>query len=260
MYFCGNIFSEKSIEKMNKRVLLVLLYSAVCGGMLAENRIEDNLNTLHEWKAGDVVSAESVRCFGGIERCFATMEIPDAVWAKMQGKSYKENKYIKRDDLRYLKILHVDKDQKIHLGEMICNKHIADILLRIFRQLYDANYPIERMVLPDEYDADDELQMRDNNTSCFCYRVVARSATLSYHARGLAVDLNPLYNPYYKKKPDGTVFVQPKTAAPYIDRTKSFPYKIDVQDLAYRLFIQNGFTWGGGWRNSKDYQHFEYKL
>lgn len=245
---------------MKVHILLVGLCMFVCAALPVTADGRDELVALQEWRAGETVSAEAVRRFGGVERCFVASEIPDAVWGRMQGKSYKENPHIKRGDLRYLRLLHVDKDRNIRLGEMVCNKRIADVLVSIFRKLYDADYPIERMVLPDEYDADDERQMQDNNTSCFCYRVVARSATLSYHARGLAVDLNPLYNPCYKKKTDGTVFIQPKTAAPYIDRTKSFPYKIDTQDLAYRLFIQNGFTWGGSWRTIKDYQHFEYKL
>ena len=36
------------------------------------------------------------------------------------------------------------------------------------------------------------------------------------------------------------------------------PGKIDENDLAYRLFIQHGFQWGGSWKTMKDYQHFEW--
>jgi len=32
---------------------------------------------------------------------------------------------------------------------------------------------------------------------------------------------------------------------------------IDRDDLCNRLFIEHGFRWGGDWRSSKDYQHFE---
>ena len=244
---------------MKVHILLVGLCMFVCAALPAIADGRGEFMTLQEWRAGETVSAEAVRRFGGVERCFVASEIPDAVWGRMQGKSYKENPHIKRSDLRYLRLLHMDKDGKIRLGEMVCNKRIADVLVCIFRKLYDADYPIERMVLPDEYDADDERQMQDNNTSCFCYRVVARSATLSLHARGLAVDLNPLYNPYLRKRADGSRFVQPKTAGEYCDRSKSFPYKIDENDLSYKLFTANGFEWGGSWRNSKDYQHFEYK-
>jgi len=39
---------------------------------------------------------------------------------------------------------------------MIVNKAIADRVATILRQLFDAKYPIQRMLLPDVYDADDE--------------------------------------------------------------------------------------------------------
>ena len=175
----------------------------------------------------------------------------------MQGKSYQENAYIQRSDLRYLRLRYMDFEGQERVGEMVCNRAIADDLLDIFRQLYEARYPIERILLPDDFDADDERQMRANNTSCFCFRVIKGSTKLSAHAQGLAVDLNPLYNPCVKTRRDGTLFIQPSTAAPYVDRSRRFAHKIDRQDLAYRLFIQHGFSWGGAWRSSKDYQHFE---
>ena len=189
---------------------------------------------------------------------FSSQRIPDSIWTQMQGKTYKPNPHIRRSDLRYLRVLHWDYDEQPHIGEMVCNKLIADKLIAIFRQLYEAHYPIQRMVLPDVYDADDETQMRANNTSCFCYRTIATSGKLSKHAQGLAVDINPLYNPYYKKKANGTLLIQPSTGATYCDRTKQFRYKIDKNDLAYRLFTKYGFSWGGAWKSSKDYQHFEF--
>ena len=162
---------------------------------------------LTEWQAGRTVSQEAVEAFGGIDKCFAAEPIPDGVWAQMQGKTYKENPYIGRDDLRHVRALHWDYDNQMHVGEMIVNKEIADRVVTIFRQLFDAKYPIQRMLLPDVYDADDETQMRDNNSSCFCYRNIAATNNLSKHARGLAVDINTLYNPYYKDREDGTRFI-----------------------------------------------------
>ena len=212
---------------------------------------------LTEWQAGRTVSQADVDAFGGIDKCFAAEPIPDGVWARMQGKTYKENPYIGRDDLRHIRALHWDYDNQMHVGEMIVNAQIADRVCTILRQLFDAKYPIQRMLLPDVYDADDETQMRDNNSSCFCYRSVAGTTVLSKHARGLAVDINTLYNPYYKDRADGTRYIQPATAADYCDRTWDFPYKIDHDDLCFRLFTEAGFEWGGDWTSCKDYQHFE---
>ena len=149
---------------------------------------------------------------GAQSQIFTSTAIPDSVWQTMQGKTWHDNPYIKRSDLRYLRISHVDLEGRTHVGEMICNKLIADKLLTIFRELYKAHYPIQQMRLPDVYDADDERQMRANNTSCFCYRNISGSKNLSKHARGLAVDINTLYNPYvrYSKK-DGSQIVEPVT-------------------------------------------------
>ena len=141
-------------------------------------------------------------------------------------------------------------------GELICHKTIADDLLAIFRELYQAKYPIERMVLVDEYDADDEASMRANNSSAFNFRYISGTKTLSRHSRGMAIDINPLYNPYVRHR-GGRTLVEPANAQAYVDRTKDFPYKIVKGDLCYRLFKKYGFTWGGDWKNSKDYQHFE---
>ena len=216
-----------------------------------------DVKPLTEWQAGRTVSQEAIDAFGGIDKCFAAEPIPDGVWARMQGKTYKENPYIGRDDLRHIRALHWDYDNQMHIGEMIVNAQIADRVVSIFRQLFDAKYPIQRMLLPDVYDADDETQMRDNNSSCFCYRAIAGSSKLSKHARGLAIDINTLYNPYYKDRTDGTRFIQPATAADYCDRTWDFPYKIDHDDLCFRLFTEAGFEWGGDWTSCKDFQHFE---
>ena len=226
-----------------------------CGN--SDNRTTPNVTPLTKWQAGKIVSAEAVEAYGGIDKCFAAEPIPDDVWERMQGKTYKENPYIGRDDLRHVRALHWDYDNRMHVGEMVCNKQIADCVAGILRKLFDAKYPIQRMLLPDVYDADDETQMRDNNSSCFCYRNIAATNNLSKHARGLAIDINTLYNPYIKTLSDGTLLIQPATGEPYCDRSWDFPYKIDHNDLCFKLFTEAGFDWGGDWTNRKDYQHFE---
>ena len=202
-----------------------------------------------------VVSAQGQNLSGG----FISREIPDSIWKLMQGKTYQPNDVIKRSDLRYLQVLHWDYDQQAHQGELICNKAIADKLIIIFKELYRQHYPIEKIKLPDEYGADDEKQMSDNNTSCFCFRNVPDTKKLSYHARGLAIDINTRYNPYVRYL-NGKMVVQPKNGKQYADREKHFSYKIVKGDLCHRLFVQHGFVWGGSWKAMKDYQHFEYHL
>lgn len=211
---------------------------------------------LEEWQVGKEVSAEDVRKYG-TDRCFASMPISDAVFGRIYGNSYKKDCRVLRSSLRYLHLLHYTEDGRIKLGEMICHKDIADDLTDIFRKLFEAKYPIENMQLIDNYGADDIRSMEHNNTTCLNYRTVAGSKKLSNHSLGKAVDINPLYNPYVKRRQDGTYKVSPEKGRKYADRTKTFKYKIDRNDLAYRLFKQHGFRWGGDYRSLKDYQHFE---
>ncbi len=190
------------------------------------------------------------------EEAFYITEIGDELFERMRGLSFKEDCTLPREDLRYLHVLHKTADGNTMEGELVVNVHIADTVLEIFRELYEMDYPIEKIRLIDEYDADDERSMADNNTSCFNFRLVSDTNTVSRHGMGLAIDLNPFYNPYVRTK-DGQTIVEPAGSDPYADRTKDFPYKIDTEDPAYRLFTKKGFIWGGLWKNSKDYQHFE---
>ena len=193
---------------------------------------------------------------------FSILEISDDLFSRMKaGNTYKSDCIVPREDLRYLLVLHKDKEGNTHQGEMVVHKLIAEDVLEIFEKLYDAGYPIEKMVLPDEYMADDEMQMRDNNSSCFNFRFISHTTRISKHGLGMAVDINTLYNPYHKivTNDDGTPteVIEPATGAPYLDRTKDFDYKINKGDLCYNLFIEKGFEWGGDWTDRKDYQHFE---
>lgn len=193
------------------------------------------------------------------ENAFYYTELTDDIRHRITGKSYPDTEeplQISYEDLAYVHVLHYGFDGQVQEGELICNQAIAQDLVEIFRALYDNQYPIEKIRLVDEYGADDESSMADNNTSCFNYRTVPNKTTLSNHSYGRAIDINPLYNPYVRTK-NGEILVSPDNAAPYADRGADFPYKIDQNDLCYKLFIQHGFRWGGAWNSSKDYQHFE---
>ena len=147
-----------------------------------------------------------------LESSFYISDISDELFAKMQGKSYKENCTIPRSDLRYLHLLHKTLDGGSREGELVCNKKIAEKLLSIFKELYRAGYPIEKIRLIDEYDADDEKSMSDNNSSCFNFRFISHTTVVSKHG------------------------------AAYLDRSKNFPYKIDHNDLVYKLLPRRALS------------------
>lgn len=189
---------------------------------------------------------------------FSIKEIDDATMARMEGKSFGKGCTTRRDDLRYLSVLHYDDKGKVQHGELVCNKAIAKDLLEIFEALYDAKYPIEKMRLIDEYGGDDEMSMEDNNTSCFNFRKVSGSKTLSKHARGMAIDINPLYNPYIRTR-NGKQIVEPHNGTEWVKNRTAKRNKMIIADgdLCLKLFLQHGFRWGGNWKTMKDYQHFE---
>jgi N-acetylmuramoyl-L-alanine amidase len=197
-----------------------------------------------------------------MEQEFYTTELSGQLREYITGISYpdtEEELLISYEDLSYVHVLHYDFDGQVQEGELICNKAIAGDLLEIFEELYQAQYPIERIALVDVYGGDDEASMEDNNSSSFNYRVISGTTRISNHACGLAIDINPLYNPYITGSGENTVIL-PETGSSYADRSWDFPYKIDHEDLCYQLFTEHGFTWGGDWSGNKDYQHFEKKL
>ena len=75
---------------------------------------------------------------------------------------------------------------------------------------------------------------------------------LSKHALGLAIDINPLVNPYIKAG-----ITLPSNAHSYVDRTQDVIGMIKTNDDVVKIFKKHGWTWGGDWEAIKDYQHFE---
>ena len=212
---------------------------------------EEILAELLSRNSGDSLDETELDQFD-LETFFYKEKISDQIFERIDGISFGEGCIIKRQDLRYLRVLYYGFDGRTHIGELICDKELADDFLDIFLELYKNDYPIEKMKLVDDYNGDDELSMEDNNTSCFNYREVPGSTHLSQHAYGRAIDINPLYNPYVTE--DGYT---PYNAGDYVDRDKNTPYKIDSDDLCCRVFKKHGFVWGGDWNSVKDYQHFQ---
>lgn len=173
------------------------------------------LLSLYLLSAQNIVNALTFKADG-----FSVTTIDDTTFARMKGKTYKDNCTVPLSELRHVKVLYKNKAKQTLQGEIVCNKHIADDVAEIFYELYKANYPIEKIRLMDDYNADDETAMRDNNTSSFNFRFISHSTKVSKHGLGLAVDLNTLYNPFVLTV-DGKLHVEPATALKYVDRNKT---------------------------------------
>lgn len=203
---------------------------------------------------GGSASAENVRyAFFGMSQ-----EIPLSVAECMKGRSFKEGCPVSMDDLRYLSVSHWDYTGHVRIGHMVVHKIIASELVEIFQELFDHKFPIERMELIDFYDADDERSMSANNSSCFCFRPNTTTPGIySNHSYGLAIDINPLVNPYVKGDK-----VLPDAGRLYLDRSLSYKGGItdSADNVCYKAFTSRGYEWGGSWPDRQDYQHFSKKI
>ena len=142
-------------------------------------------------------------------------------------------------------------DGKEHLGSVVVRASEAKDVLSVFRKLYTARFPIRRLRLVEAYKGSDDASMAADNTSGFNCRRVYPSGPWSAHAYGLAIDVNPVENPYVH-----TGRVEPPAGRRYLDRTNFRRGMVVRGDLVVRAFVAIGWPWGGQWASSKDYQHF----
>ncbi|AKL94788.1 D-alanyl-D-alanine carboxypeptidase [Clostridium aceticum] len=183
---------------------------------------------------------------------FAREDLSEEVIQRISGVSWKEGAPIALSDLSYLIVSYWNFDGQECIGELIVYRKIAEEMLEIFQELYEAEFPIAKMKLIDEYGADDDLSMQDNNTSAFCFRKIEGSQKISKHGYGIAIDINPIQNPYVKGNK-----VLPSEGKTYLNRKDIRKGMITEGDVCYNAFVTRGWVWGGQWKTVKDYQHFE---
>jgi hypothetical protein len=176
--------------------------------------------------------------------------IDTALAARME-PSWRPGCPVPLSDLRYLLIDYWGFDGREHRGELVVRAGWASEITAVFEELFWASFPIERMVLIDDFNGDDHRSMAANNTSAFNCRVVAGTTSWSEHAYGRAIDINPVQNPYLQ----GST-VQPPAGVAYVDRSLDAPGMIHAGDAVVTAFDAIGWAWGGDWTNSKDWQHF----
>lgn len=217
-------------------------------------------------EAGAIVEKATIDA-QNLDVYFTSSELTEVQKEAMNGKSYIENPDISYDDLRYIKVLHYNFRHQIQVGELVVNQAIAEDCRQIFMELFQEEYEINSMYLIDRYyekeqarngEQVDICSINDDNTSAFHYRKIAGTEVLSNHAYGMAIDINPLENPYVKEEDLQQTVASPyKDYNSYKDRTAQRAHMISKDDACYRIFKAHGFQWGGEWNGNKDYQHFE---
>ncbi len=149
-----------------------------------------------------------------------------------------------------VKVIYYNFNGEIKTGNLIVNKSVEKEVKQIFDELLKNKFPIEKINDMNIYNWSDNLSMEDNNTVAFNYRINFNKGELSKHAYGLAIDINPKYNPCFCGKT-----VKPKNGV--YDITKKGT--ITKDSFIVKLFKKYNWSWGGTWQKVKDYQHFEKK-
>jgi hypothetical protein len=155
--------------------------------------------------------------------------------------------------LRRLRVGYWDFDGKSRVGTLVVNRSAVGPLTVVFRRLYRVRFPIRRMRPIDAYGGNDERSLAADNTAAFnCrYAVGASSKRWSVHAYGLAIDVDPVENPYLESGR-----VHPRAGKAYLDRSNVRPGMAVRGRLLVSAFASVGWQWGGRWTGTPDYQHF----
>ncbi len=193
---------------------------------------------------------------------YASMEpIPQDLQQKMIGNSWHEGCPINLNDLSYLRMSYWGFDNKSHLGDMIINQQLAPEVIAIFKKLYDAHYPIEKMMIPEELiggikfsntlDFAAFVANSDDTYGFFCRIDAQNPKNISPHSYGTCIDLNPYYNPGVIS-PDLQHYVK---GIKYLDRNLQHIGMIRDNDAAIKAFMNSGWLWHG-YATQTDYMHF----
>jgi hypothetical protein len=172
--------------------------------------------------------------------------------AGMTGRSWRPGCPVGFSDLRLVTAPHWGFDGRVHSGRLVVRRTVAQPIVRVLERLYARRFPIRRMRLIDAYGASDFRSIEADNTSAFNCRRVEGTSRWSMHAYGLAIDVNPIENPYVTA--DGRV--AHAASRPYIDRTPVRPGMAYPGGTLVESFESIGWGWGGTWSGGRDYQHF----
>lgn len=251
---------------MMRRLLLVVVAAMVAslaiGGCDAA--------TLNRWRAerglAPLVEPELSRQVEALDRLEAEIHRRAAFVGEIQsvdaarlGLSWHPGCPVGPSSLRLLRLSYWGFDNAGHVGELIVNARLAAPLVGAFRSLWNDKFPIERMetsekyLTPDMFDAAGNFIEQPNTpdtvnaTQGFMCRRTTRASSWSAHASGLAVDINPVQNPYVTRD-----VVIPLNGT----RNGAAPGTIVGDGVVVRAMRAAGMSWGGNFRTLKDYMHF----
>jgi hypothetical protein len=182
--------------------------------------------------------------------------IAAALRRELIGRNWHVGCPVSFEDLRLVRVSYWNFDGEVRQGPLVLNQMVAEDVLWVFRQLFRAKFPIEKIALAAKWHpvkpSDYWNPSRRSVTASFNCRPATDSTSLSQHSYGWAIDINPLQNPYVRS--DGSVLRA--VAKPYRNRSMHRKGMIHEGDVVVRSFAAIGWAWGGHWHTLKDYMHF----
>jgi hypothetical protein len=191
------------------------------------------------------------------------VELDDAMCSELKAKHVMQPQpAVGCGRLRLVRIEYLGFDNQPHRdGRIMVLDVVAPHVLDIFDELRKENIRINKVELMNNYMGDDDASTRDNNSSSFNDREISGGGRPSLHAYGLAIDINPIQNPYIKRGDDSSISVSPRNGDQFLNRSEDRPGKakrVGMAESMIEIFANHGFLgWGGYWDNPIDYQHFQ---
>jgi D-alanyl-D-alanine carboxypeptidase len=179
------------------------------------------------------------------QRFAATIE--PVRWADLR-HSYRAGCPVPPARLRTVRVSYWDFRGAEQEGAIVVARGVAADVVSVFRRLWQARFPIRRLRPVAEYGGSDEASMAADNTSGFNCRFVGGTRRWSLHAYGVAIDVNPVENPYVQG-----ARVSPPAGRAYRDRSRLRKGMAVEGGVLVRAFAAVGWKWGASFG---DYQHF----
>jgi hypothetical protein len=236
---------------MVRRVIIASLLVAGCAGAAAEPTTTTNAPSTTLTTSTSTTSTSTTTTTTTLPSPVFTSAIRD-VDAQLLAHSWTAECPVSPDDVVLVELSYWGFDGEAHQGAIVVARSEGEDVASIFERLFDIGYPIASVIpiadLPEGIEDDDPHY---NNTSGLHCRRATGSSRWSEHAKGLAIDINPLLNPFITSRT-----LWPANSERYLDRSLDEPGMITGGDPVVEAFSEHGWHWGGYWETIKDYHHF----
>jgi hypothetical protein len=192
-------------------------------------------------------------------RSARVLKLPESLAVAMKDAGmWKDSCPVKLERLSLVIASYVDFSGAEHTdGEIVTLDAAGEFVANFFDKLFAQRFPIAKMRSVHHYNGSDDESMADNNTSCFNHRPIEGTTLASLHSYGLAIDINPLHNPFVQfDELNGTATIHPPAGWQYLNRHNRKAGM--VEDVVPAPAAEHGFfVWGGQWTTPIDYHHFQ---